>query len=115
MAGRVRSRWLALALTGAALLVSTACTRTFRASVLRPDPLAEPTATLRDSEKVTIVTGDMELNVPKQPGRAQRVSPMAMRRYPLKNTASFTVVSRDRLRFHVQLEHKWQEWADPSK
>ena len=96
-------------------MVSTACTRTFRASVVQPNPLAEPNETLRDSEKVTIVTGDMELNVPKEPGRAQRVSPMAMRRYPLKNTASFTVVSRDRLRFHVQLEHKWQEWADPSR
>jgi len=115
MAGRARSSRLALALLGAGLILATACTRTFRASVVQPNPLAEPNETLRDSEKVVIVTGDMELNVPKEPGRAQRVSPMAMQRYPLKNTAAFTVVSRDRLRFHVQLEHKWQEWADPSK
>jgi len=115
MAGRVRRNWLALALVGAGLCLSSACTRTFRASTVQPNPLAEPNETLRDSEKLTIVTGDMELNVPKEPGRAQRVSPMAMRRYPLKNSASFTLVSRDRLRFHVQLEHKWQEWADPSK
>jgi hypothetical protein len=31
---------------------------------------------------------------------------------PLRNVASFTVVSRDRLRFHVQIEHKWREYAD---
>jgi hypothetical protein len=40
------------------------------------------------------------------------VAPVRHNKYPLKNVASFTVVSRDRLRFHVQLEHKWQEWAD---
>jgi hypothetical protein len=34
--------------------------------------------------------------------------------YPLLNTASFTIVTRDRLRFHVQIDHKWQEWADLS-
>jgi hypothetical protein len=34
------------------------------------------------------------------------------KRWPLKNLASFTVVSRDRLRFHVQIEHKWEEWAN---
>ena len=32
--------------------------------------------------------------------------------YDLENRASFTVVSRDRLRFHVQIEHKWKEYAD---
>ena len=37
-----------------------------------------------------------------------------MVKQPLENVASFTVVSRDRIRFHVQLEHKWQEWANPS-
>jgi hypothetical protein len=79
---------------------------------VQPNPLAQPTETLRDSEEITIVTGDMELNVPRQPERSQQVAPMRHNKYPLNNTASFTVVSRDRLRFHVQLEHKWQEWAD---
>jgi hypothetical protein len=79
---------------------------------VQPNPLAQPTETLRDSEEVKIITGDMELNVPRQPERSHQVAPMRHNKYPLKNTASFTLVSRDRLRFHVQLEHKWQEWAD---
>lgn len=94
------------------LLLVSACTRTFSAEVTQPNPLAQPTETLRDSEEVKIVTGDMELNVPRPPEKGQRVAPMRHNRYPLNNVASFTVVSRDRLRFHVQLEHKWQEWAD---
>lgn len=86
------------------------CTRTFQGEVVQPNPLDRPNETLRDSETVRIVTGDMELNVPRE--AEQRVSVLRNRRYPLVNQASFTVVSRDRLRFHVQLEHKWQEWAD---
>lgn len=98
---------MVLALVGAA-----GCTRTFRGNVTQPNPLAAPTETLRDSEPVLIVTGDMELTLPKE---AARLSNFKSRRYPLQNVASFTVVSRDRLRFHVQLEHKWQEWANPGK
>jgi hypothetical protein len=115
MAGRGgSSNRLALALVGALVALGTlGCTRTFRGAVAQPNPLAAPTETLRDSEKVVIVTGDMELNVPKEGGRAQRVSPLNYRRYPLQNSASFTLVSRDRLRFHVQLEHKWRDWANP--
>lgn len=94
---------LVIALTGA-------CTRTFSAEVVQPNPLAKPTETLRDSEVVRIVTGDMELNLPREAD--SRVSLLRHKRYPLINEASFTVVSRDRLRFHVQLEHKWIEWAD---
>ena len=45
--------------------------------------------------------------------RPERNSPRASvahnHRYPLINQASFTVVSRDRLRFHVQIDHKWQD------
>ena len=33
-------------------------------------------------------------------------------RYPLRNVATFALISRDRIRFHVQLEHKWPSWAD---
>lgn len=111
----VRARSLMVLALAVVLLGGAACTRTFRGTVVQPNPLAQPTETLRDSEEVVIVTGDMELNVPKEANRAQRASPLNLRRYPLKNIASFTVVSRDRLRFHVQLEHKWQEWADPSR
>ena len=102
--------WVLLVFAGVTAAASVGCTRTFSATVVQPNPLAKPTETLRDSEPVRIVTGDMELNVPRE--AEQRVSVLRNKRYPLINEASFTVVSRDRLRFHVQLEHKWQEWAD---
>jgi hypothetical protein len=88
------------------------CTRTFRAEAVQPNPVATPTETLRNSEPVTIVTGDMELETPYAPEPSERATVANHHRYPLINRASFTVVSRDRLRFHVQIDHKWQEWAD---
>ncbi len=111
----VRVAAMVAAMVAAALAAGTACTKTFHGAVVQPNPLVSPTETLRDSEEVVIVTGDMELNVPRE-GQATsgNASLMRMKRYPLQNVASFTVVSRDRLRFHVQLEHKWQDWANPS-
>jgi hypothetical protein len=100
-----------LALAAVAALTS-GCGRTFRGKAIQPNPLASPTDTLRHSEKITIVTGDMELNAPEPPEATQRVAVLKNNRYPLYNQASFTIVSRDRLRFHVQIDHKWQEWAD---
>jgi hypothetical protein len=98
-------------------LVAGGCTRTFRTSTTQPNPLADPHETLRQSEKLTIVTGDMELDAPAQvesgyTSETQRASIARPKRYPLYNQASFTIVSRDRLRFHVQVDHKWEEWAD---
>lgn len=88
------------------------CSRTFRAEAVQPNPMAMPTETLRSSEKVTIVTGDMELEAPDAPEAAKSATITRNHRYPLINQASFTVVSRDRMRFHVQIDHKWEEWAD---
>jgi len=88
------------------------CARTFRAEVVQPNPMVMPTETLRSSEKVTIVTGDMELEVPYAAEPGERATVANNHRYPLINQASFTVVSRDRLRFHVQIDHKWEDWAD---
>src|ERR1043165_7455906 len=88
------------------------CTRTFRAEVVQPNPMVTPTETLRNSEKITIVTGDMELEVPYAAEPGERATIANNHRYPLVNQASFTLVSRDRLRFHVQIDHKWEEWAD---
>lgn len=85
------------------------CHKRFRGKVTQPNPLKAPVDTLRISEKVTIVTGDMELTVPRNNSGGLL---LRNRRYPLYNVANFTVVSRDRLRFHVQLEHKWPEYAD---
>ena len=80
---------------------------------MQPNPLVNPTETLRHSEKITIVTGDMELETPDAARSRRSASSVAHNhRYPLLNQASFTIVSRDRLRFHVQIDHKWQEWAD---
>ena len=108
--GNQRSLCLSLVAIAGLALGSLGCSRTFSAEVVQPNPLAKPTETLRDSEIVRIVTGDMELNVPRE--AESQVSLLRHKRYPLNNEASFTVVSRDRLRFHVQVEHKWIEWAD---
>ena len=88
------------------------CARTFRAETVQPNPTTLPTETLRDSETITIVTGDMELEAPDRPESTKDAVPARNHRYPLINQASFTMVSRDRLRFHVQIDHKWEDWAD---
>lgn len=94
------------------VVLAVGCSRTFRGNATQPNPLASPTETLRHSEKITIITGDMELETPEPPEGTQRVALVNNNRYPLYNQASFTIVSRDRLRFHVQIDHKWEEWAD---
>jgi hypothetical protein len=93
------------------LAAAGGCSRTFQSSVTQPNPLSQPLETLRESEEIVIVTGDMELNVPRG-GTNSGGAVLVDDRYPLMNAARFTVVSRDRLRFHLQLEHKWQEWTD---
>jgi hypothetical protein len=91
---------------------SVGCARTFRGNTTQPNPLASPRETLRQSERITIVLGDMELQTPDRPEGTQRVALLKNNRYPLYNQASFTIVSRDRLRFHVQVDHKWEDWAN---
>ena len=95
-----------------AVVLVGACSPVFRGEASQPNPIAEPTETLRESEPIDVITSDMDLEVPEAVSEGARVSLMHMHHYPLHNVAQFTVVSRDRLRFHVQLEHKWQEWAD---
>jgi len=96
----------------ATLVLGAGCHKRFKGKVSQPNPLKAPVDTLRISEKITIVTGDMELYAPRANSGGLR---MTKKRYPLHNVANFTVVSRDRLRFHVQVEHKWSEYADVSK
>jgi hypothetical protein len=96
-------------------IAATGCGKTLKGEATQPNPLAYPNETLRISEEIVITTGDMELYAPRAPssnGLTTAGSLMVMDRYPLKNKASFTVVTRDRLRFHVQLEHKWKEYVD---
>jgi hypothetical protein len=111
-----------LVIVGLSAGLAIGCSRTFKGQTTQPNPLANPTETLRQSERITIVTGDMELAAPASPNEeytsiqggseTQRARVAHPNKYPLINQASFTIVSRDRLRFHVQVDHKWQEWAD---
>jgi hypothetical protein len=112
-------RFVSVGLLAAVLVVG--CTRTWERETIQPNPLVHPQDTLRTSEKVTIVTGDMDLTAPnpndrdldaqqsESSGNATVAHP---HRWALINQASFTMVSRDRLRFHVQIDHKWEEYAD---
>lgn len=88
------------------------CSKTFKATTVQPNPLVHPLDTLRTSETITIITGDMDLEMPRPAAQGQQASIVSNKRYPLYNTAYFSIISRDRLRFHVQLDHKWEEYAD---
>lgn len=105
----IKHAWLIALLCGVS---ATACGSTFYGTTKQPNPLSAPTEVDRESAKITIVTGDMELRAPRLPKGQQQVAVYRSDRYPLLNEARFVVVSRDRLRFHVQLDHKWDEWAD---
>jgi hypothetical protein len=90
------------------------CNKTLRASVTQPNPLAHPNEILYQSEPVEIITRDMELVAPRPDDGAGDAHLLIPEKMPLHNIARFTIVSRDRLRFHLQIEHKWEEWADVS-
>ena len=94
------------------MVMLASCTRTFSKEAVQPNPLVHPTETLRTSQPITIVTSDMELNAPEPATGYGNSSVARFHHYPLINAASFTMVSRDRLRFHVQIDHKWDEYAD---
>jgi hypothetical protein len=96
----------------AAAVTAAGCTRTFTGTAIQPNPLKHPNETLRHSEKITISRGDMDLVEPDAATGAGFASPVHNHPYQLRNVASFTIVSRDRLRFHVQVDHKWEDWAD---
>jgi hypothetical protein len=95
-------------------VVAAGCASVFKGEVTQPNPIAYPTETLRISEPIDVVTGDMDLYVPRYASAGLHAAVIQHERVKLHNVASFMIVSRDRLRFHVQLEHKWQEWADLS-
>lgn len=98
-------------------VAAAACTTTFKGEVRQPNPLANQNETLRVTEKVTIVTSQMGLDVPRDVDASSVTGSlnsgvMHSKHWPFVNQASFTVVSRDRLRFHVQVDHTWEDWAD---
>src|SRR5688572_7812598 len=100
-----------LALVALVSVPLAGCHKTLHATVTQPNPLAYPNEMLRESEPVVIITKDMEIMAPRaNEGVGDQL--LIPEKMPLRNIASFTVVSRDRLRFHVQIEHKWREYAD---
>ena len=79
-----------------AIVVLTACKTQWNAKVEQPPLVLDASKASRTSMPLAIVVRDMEL------GRWR----------PLANTAQYVVVSRDRLRFHVMLHHKWDDVAN---
>ena len=71
---------------------ATGCSRTFKGVAVQPNPLVDQAETLRESEKITIVRGDMELLEPEAARPAQRATLVHNHKYPLLNEARFTVV-----------------------
>jgi len=94
------------------LVAQSGCRRTFSAEVSQPNPLSQEGHSQRLSVPILIITGDNEISSPAGQQTTQGRVWETNKRYPLRNVAQFMVVSRDRLRFHVSLEHKWEEYAN---
>ena len=92
---RIRILLLALALS----IAAGGCTKTFRSTTKQPRMKMGATQLERTSIPLYIVLRNM--NLP--------------RFVFLPNTAYFTWVSKDRLRFHVTLFHSWEQLSDPSR
>jgi len=78
-----------------AVVLACGCTKHMSAHVTEPPLLMSAGLVARTSLPLEIVTRDMEY------GPVQT-----------RNGAYFVVVSRDRFRFHVVLQHKWDDFAD---
>jgi hypothetical protein len=85
---------LLVLLTGA-----MACSRPLQATAVQPNPLL-----LTHHAQQRPQSAPLEIQVGIQDMDALKVI--------MVNSARFVVVSRDRLRFHVTLEHKWEEYTD---
>jgi hypothetical protein len=83
------------ALTIVACLFLGGCTKRWTAEVHQPPLLLTANDVTRTSLPLAIVVRDMEMG-----------------RYQITNSAYYVVVSRDRLRFHITLNHKWDDFAD---
>lgn len=79
--------------------LSGACHKSWSSSATQPPLRLGATQEARTSLPQVIALRDMELP----------------RWIVLTNTAYFVVVSRDRLRFHVALTHKWESMSDPRR
>jgi hypothetical protein len=78
-----------------ACALASGCTNHLSAQTRQPPLLLGAGVEARTSMPLRIVVRDMETG-----------------RYAIVNSAYYVVVSRDRLRFHVTLHHKWDALAD---
>ncbi|HEU5061101.1 MAG TPA: hypothetical protein VFU21_31435 [Kofleriaceae bacterium] len=93
------SRLVGLAFLAVQLGPATACHKAWRADTLTPPITFGANLDARTSLPAVIELHDMELP----------------RSLALMNSAYFVAVSRDRLRFHVTLHHKWEDMSDPTR
>jgi hypothetical protein len=99
----------------AAALTGGCYNKTWESTVVQPKLVLGGNATQRTSYPLIIKMSDMDLPkfcryIELSPGRRIAVSCEDM---DLLNTAYFVIVSKDRLRFHVTLHHKWETMSDP--
>ncbi len=85
--------------TTLATTTTSGCQSTWQAKTMQPPLRLDETDAARTSLPGVILMRDMELP----------------RRFLLANSAYFVVVNKDRLRFHVNLVHKWEKMADPAE
>ena len=90
------SRW---ALWTALLGSAAGCNKAWHAETMTPPIRFGASLEARTSFPAVIATRDMELP----------------RWVQLPNSVYFVAVSRDRLRFHVTLHHKWEDMTDPRR
>ncbi len=90
------SRW---ALWTALLVSAAGCNKAWHAETMTPPIHFGASLEARTSLPAVISTHDMEL-------------PLFV---ALPNYVYFVAVSRDRLRFHVTLHHKWEDMTDPTR
>lgn len=95
-------------LAAAILAPGAGCDYTWRSKTVQPPLRLDRSTEARTSLPGVILLSDMELpRIRDRQGIA--------RRFKLANSAYFVVVNKDRLRFHVNLVHKWEKIADPAR
>ena len=92
-------KWILVALLLTSITAEAGCNTTWASNAVQPQLTLGHGDIARTSLTNEILMRDMELS----------------RRVFLANSAYFVVVSKDRLRFHVRLVHKWKSIADPAR
>jgi hypothetical protein len=95
----VSSRLVGWALLAVQLGPIAACNKAWRADTMTPPITFGANLDARTSLPAVIELHDMQL-------------PHSI---PLMNSVYFVAVSKDRLRFHVTLHHKWEDMSDPTR